>query len=110
MRRHSVAEKSMFFGIPEAPVKHFRLTPRKPLHRAEASPLLPPTPSNSLRRSPRPSPLGDSCAIKSGVHLRGKPLVVVSSASLCVIHRGVGVPENRLDVLAVIRVETDANT
>jgi hypothetical protein len=49
MRRHLVAEKSMFFGIPEAPIKHFRLTPRKPLHRAEASPLLPPTPKFSAK-------------------------------------------------------------
>src|SRR5450755_3929101 len=67
-------------------------------------------PAEDRSYSPRRSTLWDRREPNTGVHLRGKPLVVIPSASLCVIHRGVGVRENRFDVLAVVRVETDANT
>jgi hypothetical protein len=44
---------------------------------------------------------------RSGFHLRGKPLVVVSAAPLGVIQRGVGVREHRIGVAAIVGEETD---
>lgn len=46
---------------------------------------------------------------QTGVPLQGQPLVVIPPTSRGVIHRGVGVPENRFEVGAVIRVETDSD-
>ncbi len=46
---------------------------------------------------------------RADIHFRSEHLVVVAPAFLGMIHRGVGVPDHRFNVLAVVGVEADAD-
>ena len=49
-------------------------------------------------------------ADRLGIHLAGKKLVSVTAIGFGVVHRGIGVLHHGFDVVAVIRINTDADT